>query len=145
MEPLIKLASKHTDDMLTAMSVRALGDIGDDRAVEPLIAILEYESTIDCAHLRLDTCWALGKIRDARAIESLLRILKNPRNNTFGLEDAAASALVQFDDDRIELPLLKYFRGKLDSMINSRNSAQDEQHGILEGITKLIARLIDKT
>ncbi len=144
-EPLIELASKHAEDQLSVRSVGALGDIGDHRAIDAPIAILDDEKTIDCSHLRLETCWALGKIRDVRAIESLLRVLENPRKTTFGLEDAAASALVQLDDDRIELPLLKYYRGKLNSIISSGTSAQDEQQGILEGVVKLITRLIDKS
>ncbi|MBA7477580.1 hypothetical protein ES707_12991 [subsurface metagenome] len=144
-EPLIELASKHAEDQLSARSVGALGDIGDHKAIDALVAILDDEKTIDCSHLRLETCWALGKIRDVRAIGSLLRVLENPRKTTFGLEDAAASALVQLDDDRIELPLLKYYRGKLNSIISSGTSAQDEQQGILEGVVKLITRLIDKS
>jgi HEAT repeat protein len=144
-ESLIQLASKHTEDVLTCMSVRALGDIGDDKAVEPLIAILEDEGTVVCSHLRLETCWALGKIRDVRAIKSLIRILGDTRNNITAIRDAAASALVQLDDDRIEIPLLKYYRGKLNSMINSGTSVQDEQQGIFKGVVKLITKLIDKS
>ncbi len=144
-EPLMQLASERTEDVLTCMSVRALGDIGDNRSVEPLIAILEDEGTVDRSHLRMETCWALGKIRDVRAIESLIMILGETRNNLAAVRDAAASALVQLDDDRIELPLLKYYRGKLNSITNSGTSAQDEQHGIFEGVVKLITRLIDKS
>ena len=143
-EPLIQLASKHNEDVLTCMSIRALGDISDDKAVESLIAILEDKGTIDCVHLRLETCWALGKIGDTRAIESLIRILGDRRTNTTILPNAAA-ALIQLDDDRIELPLLKYFKGELDSIINSETSVQNVHQGTLEGVVKLITRLIDKS
>ena len=144
-EPLIQLASEHTEDVLTCMSVRALGDIGDNRSVEPLIAILEDEGTADCSPLRMETCWALGKIRDVRAIESLIMILGETRNNLAAVRDAAASALVQLDDDRIELPLLKYYRGKLNSIINSEASVENVHRGTLEGVVKLITRLIDES
>lgn len=144
LKPLIQLASRHTEEMLTGMSVKAMGDIGDNRAVEPLIAILEDEGTADCSHLRMETCHALGKIRDVRAIESLIRILRDTRNNIAAIRDAAASALVQFDDDRIELPLLQYYGGELDSMI-AETSAEDMHLGKLQGISKLIARLIGKS
>ena len=144
-EPFIQLVSNHIEDLLTCMSVRALGNIGDDKAVEPLIAILEDGRTTDSPHLRMETCWALGKIRDLRAIESLIRILGDPRNNLAAIRDAAASALVQLDDDRIELPLLKYFKGKLDSIINSETPIENMHQGTLEGIAKLITRLIDKS
>lgn len=144
-EPLIELASKHAEDQLSVRSVGALGDIGDHRAVDVLIAILDDEKTMDCSHLRLETCWALRKLKDPRAIESLIRILVDSRNNLAAIQDAAASALVQLDDDRIELPLLKYYRGKLNSIINSETSPQDELQGILEGVLKLITKLIDKS
>ena len=144
-KPFIQLVSKHNEDLLTCMSVRALGDISDDKAVEPLIAILEDEGTTDCSHLRMETCWALGKIRDVRAIGSLIRILGDPRNNLAAVRDAAASALVQLDDDRIELPLLKYFKGELDSIVNSETSVQNVHQGTLEGVVKLITRLIAKS
>jgi len=144
-KPFIQLVSKHNEDLLTCMSVRALGDISDDKAVEPLIAILEDEGTADCLHLRMETCWALGKIRDVRAIESLIRILGDLRNNLAAVRDAAASALVQLDDDRIELPLLKYFKEGLDSIINSETSVENVHQGTLEGVAKLITRLIDKS
>jgi len=142
--PLINLASKHGEDMLTCMSVRTLGDIGDDRAVEPLIAILEDESTINLAHLRLETCWALGKLKDVRSTEPLMKILEGCRDNKFGLADAAALALVQLDDDRIELPLLRYYGYTLDSLISSKAFEQIGQQVIFEGLSKLVDRLISK-
>ncbi|MFC1977769.1 HEAT repeat domain-containing protein [Chloroflexota bacterium] len=154
-EPLIELASKHIEDMLTCMSVRALGDIGDHRAVDALIAILDDERTIECSHLRLETCWALGKIRDVRAIESLIRILGDTRNNLASIQnvqDAAALALVELNDDRIELPLLRYFKKQLG--IDTRAIFQmpeydeygNDKHGtVLRALGKLIARLIDKS
>jgi HEAT repeat protein len=142
-DSLIKLASEHIETPLPIGSVRTLGDIGDKRAAEPLIAILEDEDTADCAHLRMEACQALGKIRDIRAVESLIRILRDTRNNIAAIRGAAASALVQFDDDRIELPLLQYYSGELYSMI-AETSTEDMHLGTLQGISKLIARLVDK-
>jgi HEAT repeat protein len=141
---LIELASKHTNDPLTCRSVGALGDIGDDRAVEPLIAILEDENTINLVHLRLETCWALGKLRDVRATEPLIKILEGSRGNKFGLADAAASALVQLDDDRIGLPLLRYYGYTLHQIMSSKAFEQIGQQVMFEGLSKLIARLISK-
>jgi HEAT repeat protein len=143
-DPLINLASKHEEDTLTCMSVRALGDIGDDRAVEPLIAILEDEGTINLAHLRLEACWALGKLKDTRATEPLIKILEGSPDNKFGLADAAASALVQLDDDRIELPLLRYYGYTLGAVIGSKAFEQIGQQVMFEGLSKMLARLISK-
>jgi len=144
-EPLIQLASEHTEDMLTCMSVRALGDIGDHRAVDALIAILDDEKTMDCSHLRLDTCEALGKLKDTKAVESLVNIVNGRSREQSWMVKAAATALVGLDDNRIELPLLKHYRGELNSIINSETSAQDKQQGILEEVVKLITRLINKS
>lgn len=130
-EPLIKLASRHTEDMLTCMSVRALGDIGNRRAVDHLVAILEDERTQDGlhSHLRLEVCWALGKLRDARAVESLARIAEGRSQEEPETREAAAAALIELDDDRIELSLLEYYRA----------SSKDEV------LKKLVSRLIRKT
>ena len=142
-KPLITLASKHDEDMLTCMSVRALGQIGDHEAVEPLISILEDRETRECSHLRLETCWALCKLKDPRAIESLIKILENHRKTTYGLEDAAALALVELDDDRIELPLLKFFKVALEARAEL-NVPEHQQDEVLEAVVKLIGRLIKK-
>jgi HEAT repeat protein len=143
-DPLIELALKREENTLKCMSIRALGNIGDDRAVEPLIQILENESTVNLAHLGLETCWALGKLKDVRSTEPLIKILEGSQDNKFGLADAAASALVQLDDDRIELPLLRYYGFTLDSLISSKAFKQIEQQAMVEGLSKLLARLISK-
>ena len=143
-DPLIELTLKREENTLTCMSVRALGDIGDDRTVEPLIQILEDENTNSFAHLKLEACSALGKLKDARATEPLMKILEGCRDNKFGLADAAALALVQLDDDRIELPLLRYYGYTLDSLISSKAFEQIGQQVIFEGFSKLVARLISE-
>ena len=143
-EPLIKLASKHTEDFITCEAVRALGDIGSCKAVEALIAILEDDKTEACPHLRLRACQALGKLRDPRAIEPLIRILENPGKTFYAVQDAAASALVELDDDRINLPLLRYFKVRLGDMIKSEAPELDQFGETLETIRKLISRLLNK-
>jgi len=143
-EPLIKLASKHTEDFITCEAVRALGDIGSCKAVEALIAILEDDKTEACPHLRLRACQALGKLRDPRAIEPLIRILENPGKTFYAVQDAAASALVELDDDRINLPLLRYFKVRLGVMIKSEAPELGQFSETLETIRKLISRLINK-
>ena len=126
------------------MSVHALGDIGDHRAVEPLIAILEDERTINCSHLRLETCWALRKLKDAKAVEPLIKILEDPRKTSYGLESAAASALAEVDDDGIELPLLKYFQTVLEAKLQSK-APEDHEDELLGALAKLLRRVVDKT
>ncbi|HVU15056.1 MAG TPA: HEAT repeat domain-containing protein [Phototrophicaceae bacterium] len=52
-----------------------LGDIGDTRAVEPLITAYPHESE---RHIRLAILRALGKIGDARAVDTLIAALDVP-------------------------------------------------------------------
>jgi HEAT repeat protein len=141
--PLIKRASRHTEDLLTCMSVRALGDIGDHTAVDTLIAILEDDKTVDCSHLRLETYVALRKLKNIKALEQLIEIVGNPRKTDYVLQEAAALALVELDDDRIELPLLRFFRQELESRVECVKP-KDEKDQVLEALVKLIARLMDK-
>ena len=54
-------------------SARALGKIGDTRALEPLIAVLKN----DKLNVRIDAAEALGNIGDTRAVESLIAALKD--------------------------------------------------------------------
>ena len=49
---------------------KALGDIGDERAVEPLIKALGHEDE----DVRKSAAEALGKIGDARAVEPLIKV-----------------------------------------------------------------------
>jgi hypothetical protein len=63
------------DNGISDMSVywpaaEALGEIGDKRAVEPLIKALGYEDE----YVRKSAAEALGKIGDARAVEPLIKV-----------------------------------------------------------------------
>jgi hypothetical protein len=60
------------------------------------------------------------------------------------LADASASALVQLDDDRIEFPLLRHYENKLGTVIGSKAFEQIGQQVMVEGLSKLLARLINK-
>jgi len=54
-------------------AVEALGDIGDSRAVDPLIEALKYKNE----YVRVDAAIALGKIGDNRAVEPLTNALRD--------------------------------------------------------------------
>jgi len=80
----------------------ALGDIGDPRAVAPLIAALDVPGRRESA--RKAAARALGKLRDARAVDPLITALQDtglPRVST-----AAAEALGKIGDPRAVGPLL---------------------------------------
>ena len=85
----------------------------------------------------------MRKLRDARAVESLLKIVEGRTQGDWVIKEAAASALVELDDNRIELPLLKYFKTELEARVKSEDP-EHQQDEALEAVVRLIARLINK-
>ncbi len=83
-------------------SAEALGNIGDGRAVEPLIAALEdnYMSGSYVAE-------ALGQLGDARAVEPLIKALK--KDDAPSRQRYAAEALGKIGDARALEPLIAAF------------------------------------
>jgi len=120
-EPLIKLIKYDTsygDDDYAFLNwiIFALSDIGDKRATKPLIRLMlrNVESRV-----RGTAAAALGKIGDNQAIEPLVGTLENDRENGF-VRDNAAWALLQLNETKAALPILRYLKQnyseKLDSL-----------------------------
>jgi hypothetical protein len=84
----------------------ALGHLGDARAVDPLIASLDfsrpYASGEDAFTLNMVAAWALGKLEDPRAVEPLIRALSNACDDFVWI---AAWALGEIGDTRAIAPL----------------------------------------
>jgi len=119
-EPLIKAINYNTlagdsDYTFQNWIIFALGDIGDKRATKPLIQLMRQNGD---NLIRGTTAAALGKIGDKQAIEPLLRILENERENS-GFRDNAAWALLQLDDEKTAIPLLRYLKGNHSSIFSS--------------------------
>lgn len=145
-EPLIRAAVRDTNYAIRCWSATALGDIGDTRAVEPLIDILLDKSSTETLRIRGHAAEALGKIGNNAAVEPLITALEDHREEEW-VRNNAARALLEMDDDRIEIPLLKYFKVKLGDIAKSEAYEHDSQWGVgvIEGVRKLITRLIDKS
>jgi HEAT repeat protein len=76
LEPLIKaLADEH--HMVRADAAMALGDLGDKRAVEPLLTLL---NSAPGDSVRMAVVVALGALHDRRAIGPLETLLKTEKN-----------------------------------------------------------------
>jgi HEAT repeat protein len=90
------------DDWTAWAAARALGEIGDTRAVEPLIAALKDSN----ASGRKGAVAALGKIGDARAVEPLIAALADSHEV---VQMLAADALGDIGDARAVKPLLAAF------------------------------------
>jgi len=75
------------------IAVQLLGKIGDKRATEPLISVLEKETE---AALREEAAEALGKLGDERAIEPLLRALEQDELMAVRVEAVRGLANLRF-------------------------------------------------
>ena len=100
-----KLEEEKFYERMTA--TKALGDIGDTRAVEPLIKTLRDNRE---SSLRGYAAEALGKIRDERALEPLIEALIWNEDGRIGREYVAV-ALGQFGDKRAIQPLIEAKEG----------------------------------
>jgi HEAT repeat protein len=106
-------------------AAEALGEIGDARAVQPLIAVLPV--------IPEEAAEALGKIGDSRAVDPLIAMLRNKEADE---RFAAAKALGNLGDARALEPLL-------DSL--DRNYDSKVRKAIVESLGRMkAARAIDR-
>jgi hypothetical protein len=89
------------------VAAEALGEIGDARAVDPLIKALQIQRFTKWNYryfgLRAAAAEALGEIGDARAVDPLIKALQDVRE----VQDVAAAALGRIGDARAVDPLIK--------------------------------------
>ncbi len=114
------MAVKIEAERLRQDAAEALGQIGDTRAVEPLIVALKDPWT----DVRRAAAEALGQIGDARAVEPLLTALKE--GDVF-LQPSAAKALGQISDARAVEPLIAALK----------NSAQVARYEAAEALGRI--------
>ncbi|MBD2456858.1 HEAT repeat domain-containing protein [Nostoc sp. FACHB-87] len=135
-EPLvIGLQNILYDNAGHALAAQKLGELGDIRAVEPLLQVLNHPSSkvrtnaikslvklgdsraveplIQCLQdsdffVRADAAWALAEFGDTQAIEPLIEVLSYQNHSTACR--AIASALGKFGDVRAIEPLSAVFR-----------------------------------
>jgi HEAT repeat protein len=97
-EPLIAAWRDSSNWHVRQAAVGALGQIGDARAVKPLIGALKNRDE----YMRKAAAWALGQIGDPRAVEPLIAALKD---EVEWVRKAAAWALVKIGAPAVE-PLI---------------------------------------
>ena len=98
--PLL-VALEDVSARVRTVAATGLGLAGDERAVEPLLAVLQDQA--DDSDVRTSAAWALGKLQDERTFEVLLAALQDTHENVRG---AAVYALSQFADERVFALLL---------------------------------------
>jgi HEAT repeat protein len=135
-ESLIKVLD-HKDWYVREDAALALGRLGDTRAVEMLIVLLEVRRRRGFGS---DAARLLGKLGDARAVEPLIAALKD-KDFPFVQEDAA-EALGQLGDARAVEPLLAALNGKDKDVVKAAALALD-RIGV-PVVEPLIAALKDK-
>jgi HEAT repeat protein len=96
---LIKALGYEKDQAVRKAAAKALGQIGDARAIEPLIAALKGH----IGEVQKAAASSLAMIRDARAVEPLIAVLKDLDRD---VRKAAAEALGLIRDARAVEPLI---------------------------------------
>lgn len=137
-KPLIAvLKDEESNENVRQGAVEALGQIGDSRAVELLIAVLEDKSV----SVRIEAAKALGHIGDVRAVDSLIIPLKDEYSSY--MPNAALEALVKIGVPAIE-PLIVALD---DKSASARKRAAEAlgQIGDSRAVEPLIVPLRDKS
>jgi hypothetical protein len=96
---------KDKDATTRAEASKALGEVKDTRAVDPLIAALKDKDS----NVRWRAAEALGKIKDPRAVEALIDALKD---KDLIVRISAAESLGEIKDGRAAKPLVALLRDK---------------------------------
>ena len=124
-----------------AAAARALGRIGDQRAVEALIDVL-YTKNV---HLSQEAAEALGCIRDARAVQPLIDLFRHDWDDTETVTawQKAATALAAIGEPAIQ-PLLIALKEEDENVRSGAIDALAQLHDA-RAADSLIAALQDKS
>jgi HEAT repeat protein len=105
---------------VTPEIAKALGNLGDSRAVEPLIEALGDRHVL----VRRSAAQALGSLRDPRAVDALVKTLEK---DSFLVQRAAAEALGEIGDPKA-----------IDSLIDALGSDDSYiQYGASNALTRM--------
>ena len=106
LEPLIR-ALKDKYFLVTVGAIKALGELKDATAVEPLIQVLLNNKTLTA---RSNSAVALGQIGDDKAVEPLIQTLR--KDKVPEVRERAAWALREIKDKRAIGPLIQALKDK---------------------------------
>jgi HEAT repeat protein len=118
-------------------AIEVLGEIGDARAVEPLILTLNADKT----EVRIAAIEALGRLGDVRAVDPLLSMLGEEEAS---VREAAVRTLGNFKEDRILDPLIARLKDRADEVRVEAVKALGSS-GDTRSIEPLAAALLDET
>jgi HEAT repeat protein len=141
------------DDEVREEAVRALGELNDPRAVDPLILMLKDENR----YIRREAAKSLGRIGDPRAIPPLINALKD--DDRYGRDGAAEGlgdmgekavpALVErlFDEDwhvRMGAAVALRIAGDKSAIEPLIQALEDDNRFVRREVTKSLGRIGDK-
>jgi HEAT repeat protein len=106
---LLDVLNKRKDSYYRSTVIKAIDELGDKEAVEPLMQILVDDK--ESPGPRMAAARALSKFGDARAVEPLLQILRDDGANKDMKRDAA-SVLGTLRDRRAVEPLINILRNR---------------------------------
>ncbi len=112
-------------------AIQALGKMGDDRAIVPLMDILGDQS--ENYRLRLAAAESLGRLGDAQALNPLINIVNDEEEPSQYLKESAVKALGMLGDIRALEPLL--------DMFESQKGLKNKFNFLKEQIVEAIGRL----
>lgn len=116
---------------LRCAAASALGKLGDNRAIIPLMSILNDKN--ENYRLRLAAAESLGKLGDDHAVKPLIDILSDEREKSVYLKESAAKALGMLGDIRAIEPLIEAFE--------ARRGIRDKFNFLKEQIIEAIGRI----
>ena len=109
-DALIEIGDVATDSLIESLdsekvnvrcdATRALGEIGNAKAVDYIINMLKDE----WVNVRIYAVTSLGKLNDTKAVPALIEVMKNEKENDL-VRAGAAAALGVLRDQRALLPL----------------------------------------
>lgn len=112
-------------------AIQALGRMGDDRAIVPLMSVLGNQK--ENYRLRLSAAESLGRLGDAQALNPLINIVQDEHESSQYLKESAVKALGMLGDLRALDPLLEMF----DSKKGIKNKFNFLKEQIIEAIGRL--------
>jgi HEAT repeat protein len=116
---------------LRCNAARALGAIGDTRAIVPLMSILNNKA--ENYRLRLAAAESLGKVGDEYVVKPLIDILADEREKSVYLKESVAHALGMLGDIRAVEPLIE--------ILESKRGIRDKFNFLKERVIEAVARI----
>jgi len=116
---------------LRCAAALALGKIGDNRAIIPLMSILNNRD--ENYRLRLAVAESLGKLGDEFAVSPLINILADEREKSVYLKESVAKALGMLGDIRAVEPLI--------DILESKRGIRDKFNFLKEQVIEAIGRI----